>query len=88
MKYYRITTYTTYCGEEIDHYMAIPDDENIEDSKYMARICDILADDAMEWWDDYSQEDYEDDYEAYLGDCGYDIEEISEKEYLADCGKE
>ena len=81
MKYYRITTYTTYCGEEIDHYMAVPDDESIEDSRHLDRLAELLTEDAMEWWDDYSREDYEDDYEAYLGDCGYDVEEISETEY-------
>ena len=41
----------------------------------------------MEWWDDQSEEEFKGDYESYLADCGYDVEEISEEEYLRDCGK-
>lgn len=88
MKYYMITTYTCYCGEHMYHYMAIPDCDSIEDDKYMDRIYDMVNEDANDWWDEQSAEEFDDDYDAYLAECGYDIEEISEEEYLADCGKE
>ena len=87
MKYYLITTYTCYCGEHFYHYIAIPEGESIEDEKWTELFYGWVADDAAEWWDDQSEEEY-DSYDDYLAECGYDVEEISEAEYLADCGKE
>jgi hypothetical protein len=66
------------------HYMAIPDCDSIEDDKYMDLIYDMVNEDANDWWDEQSAEEFDDDYDAYLAECGYDIEEISEEEYLAD----
>ena len=66
------------------HYMAIPDCDSIEDDKYMDRIYDMVNEDANDWWDEQSAEEFDDNYDAYLAECGYDIEEISEEEYLAD----
>lgn len=88
MKYYLITTYTCYCGEHMYHYMAIPDCDSIEDDKYIDRICDMVNEDAYDWWDGQSEEEFEGDYDAYLAECGYDIEEISEEEYRQDSGEE
>ena len=45
------------------------------------------ADDAAEWWDEQSEEEYN-NYDDYISECGYDIEEISEEEYRRDYGKE
>ena len=87
MKYYLITTYTCYCGEHFYHYAAIPEGESPEDAKWADLFYGWIADDAAEWWDDQSEEEY-DSYDDYLCECGYDVEEISEEEYLADCGKE
>lgn len=87
MKYYLVTTYTCYCGEHFYHYVAIPEGESPEDAKWADLFYGWVADDASEWWDDQSREDYDDDYDDYLAGCGYDVEEISEEEYLRDCGK-
>ena len=87
MKYYLITTYTCYCGEHFYHYVAIPEGESPSDEKWTDLFYGWVADDAAEWWDDQSEEEY-DSYDDYLSECGYDVEEISEEEYLADCGKE
>ena len=87
MKYYLITTYTCYCGEHFYHYVAIPEGESPSDEKWADLFYGWVADDAAEWWDDQSEEEY-DSYDDYLSECGYDVEEISEEEYLADCGKE
>ena len=87
MKYYRITAYTCYCGEQTDEYIAVPDNESWEQDKWIDRICDIVNTNASEWWDSDSYDDYDGDYDAYLAECGYDVEEISEAEYLADCGR-
>ena len=87
MKYYLITTYTCYCGEHFYHYVAIPEGESPSDEKWADLFYGWVADDASEWWDDQSEEEY-DSYDDYLCECGYDVEEISEEEYLRDCGKE
>ena len=87
MKYYCVITYTCYCGEHTYHYLAIPDNEDIEDDKYQDKIADWVNDNASEWWDEQSEEEY-DSYDDYLAECGYDVEEISEADYLADCEKE
>ena len=87
MKYYLITTYTCYCGENAYYHLAVPEGEDIEDDKYQDKIADWVNDNASEWWDDQSEEEY-DSYDDYLAECGYDIEEISEADYLADCDKE
>ena len=87
MKYYLVTTYTCYCGEHFYHYVAIPEGESPSDARWADLFYCWMCDDAFEWWDDQSEEEY-DSYDDYLSECGYDVEEISEAEYLADCGKE
>ena len=87
MKYYLVTTYTCYCGEHFYHYVAIPDGESPSDEKWADLFYGWVADDAAEWWDEQSEEEY-DSYDDYISECGYDIEEISEEEYRRDCGKE
>lgn len=87
MKYYLITTYTCYCGEHFYHYVAIPEDESPYDQKWDDLFYGWVTDDAAEWWDKQSEEEY-DSYADYLAECGYNVKEISKAEYLADCGKE
>lgn len=87
MKYYLVITYTCYRGEHFYHYVAIPEGESPSDEKWADLFYGWVADDAAEWWDDQSEEEY-DSYDDYLCECGYDVEEISEEEYLHDCGKE
>lgn len=88
MKYYMIKTYTCYCGEHMYHFAAIPEGESVEDNKWTELFYSWVADDAYEWWDDQSREEYDDDYDEYFAGCGYDVYEISEAEYLIECGKE
>lgn len=84
-KFYCVTTSTPYCGEHFTHYLRIEDGDSLE--AHMDEIYDWVADDAAEWWDHQAEEDFDGDYDDYLGECSYDVEEISETEYLADCGK-
>ena len=35
----------------------------------------------MEWWDQQSEEDFYDEYDAYLAECGYNVWEVLEEEY-------
>lgn len=82
MKYYRITAYTPYVGEELVDYIATDSEDKLHE------FADELAQDcATEWepcWDEYidhgynSEEDYQEDYYAQ---CGARIEEITETEY-------
>ena len=81
MKYYCITTYTCYCGEYFYHYVAIPEGQSPEDAKWADLFYGWVCDDAAEWWDDQSEEEF-DNYDDYLAECGYDVEEISKEEYL------
>ena len=81
MKYYRVTAYTCYCGEQTDEYIAIPDNESYESDKWLAVIDDIIDTNAFEWWDDQSREEYDDDYDAYRAECGCDITEVTKEEY-------
>ena len=78
-KYYKVTTYTPYCGENIDHYLRIEDDEHIE--YYEETIWDWADEDAYEWWDEQAKEDYDNDFGEYHACCGYIIEEVSAAEY-------
>ena len=84
MKYYLVTVYTCYVGEQAYHYLATPDYDNIDDDRYQDMIADLINENANEWWDEQTAEEFDDDYDEYLANCGCDIEEISEKEYLAD----
>lgn len=81
MKYYRIEVYTCYCGENATAYMAIPDDEELEMPKNLAIIDDVVDTNAMEWWDEQSEEEFDGDYDAYRCECGYDAYEVSQEEY-------
>ena len=81
MKYYRIKAYTPYVGEHTDHYVMLADDADIESEEYTCLFDEWAADNAMEWWDEDCEEDFN-CYEDYLADCGFTIYELSEEEYL------
>lgn len=83
MKYYRITAYTPYVGEEMVDYLATDSEDKLHE------FADELAQDyALEWepcWDEYTDHGYnfvEDYQEDYYAGCGARIEEITETEYL------
>ena len=73
-KYYCIETYTCYCGEVMYHYIEIPDGHHIED--YYDLVDQYVDEDAYEWWDDDTLEEFDGDYEAYRAECGADVYEI------------
>ena len=81
MRYYCVTAYTCYCGETLDEYFAIPDNESIESDKWLEECFQVVSTCASEWWDDDSYDDYDGDFDAYLSECGYDVTEITEEEY-------
>ena len=82
MKYYRVTAHTMYCGEKLTDYIATESVEELQQFKQ-----DLIEECAAEWepcWTDYAEEGYESEedwQEAYYGDCGATVEEITEAEY-------
>lgn len=82
MKYYRVTAYTMYIGEEITDYIATEDEEKLREFAN-----ELQEETAWEWepcWDHYEEEGFESEedwQEAYFSSTGARIEEITEEEY-------
>jgi hypothetical protein len=82
MKYYRVTAYTPYCGEEMIDYIATDNEK-----KLMDFADELTYENAIQWepcWDRYDEEGYNSEgefQEAYYDHCGARIEEITEAEY-------
>lgn len=79
-KYYLVIVSTPYCGEIEYHTLTIPEDEDINDDKYLYQIDEWLCENALEWWDD-EDDCYEGDFDSYLGDCSYECSVITKEEY-------
>lgn len=65
MKEYLIQTFTPYEGENFYHYLSIDDDKNIED--YIEELERMTA---HEWWNEKAMVDFNNDFNAYLNQCG------------------
>ena len=65
MKEYLIQTFTPYEEENFYHYLSINDDENIED--YIEELERMTA---HEWWNEKAMVDFNNDFNAYLDQCG------------------
>ena len=82
MKYYRVTAYTPYCGEETTDFIATEDEQKLQE--FAQTLCE---DNAAEWepaWCEHYDEGYETEEEFqdyYYSGCGTRIEEITEAEY-------
>lgn len=83
MKYFELTAYTPYCGEELTEYrMAESEDRLVADGI----VDDLIADCVSSYMDSSDYEDYGFDSEEEFSDyyyegSGVDIREISEEEY-------
>ena len=86
MRFYLITTHTCYCGEESYYYVKVNADGKVIDVGYdttLKEYANYLAyENADEWWDDEAELDFDEDFPAYVAEAYFDIEEISEEEYL------
>lgn len=83
MKYFRLTAYTPYCGEELTTVAMATSEHELRASGLPD---DLICDCAAEWFNGEEYETYgyecEEDYEeAYYQECGCEIEEITEEEY-------
>ncbi len=82
MKYYRVTAYTMYCGEEMTDYIATEDSEELRE--FTQSLCE---DNAAEWepcWVDYAENGYESEeewQEDYYSSASATVVEITEEEY-------
>ena len=83
MKYFELTAYTPYCGEELTEYhMAESEDKLVADGI----VDDLIAGCVSSYMDSSDYEDYGFDSEEEFSDyyyegSGVDIREISEEEY-------
>lgn len=83
MKYFELTAYTHYCGEELTEYhMAESEDKLVADGI----VDDLIADCVSSYMDSSDYEDYGFDSEEEFSDyyyegSGVDIREITEEEY-------
>ena len=83
MKYFELTAYTPYCGEELTEYhMAESEDKLVADGI----VDDLIADCVSSYMDSSEYEDYGFDSEEefsdyYYEDSGVNIREITEEEY-------
>ena len=82
MKYYRVTAYTMYVGEELTDYIATDSDE-----KLCEFANELIEENAIVWeprWGDYEEEGFDSEeawQEEYFASAGARIEEITEEEY-------
>lgn len=86
MKYYHYHGNTAYCGTDIDEYLALPDDEELNIEEYEETMLQIL-------YDDYSYLEYgwgedDPDEEEFKANCDVYIVEITEADYNEATGAE
>ena len=83
IRYWEVTAYTPYCGEELTEYCITTD------GGMPTAFMDALIEDcAAEWGPDFENEyedfgyDSADDYaESYYADCGANCRELSKEEF-------
>lgn len=81
MNYYHIRTYTPFCGEEADAYIAA---EN--ETEYQNKANDAAYENGMEWYDhdDWMDRHHDDESaeEEYYAQCGWRfLAMITKEEY-------
>ena len=86
MRFYLITTHTCYCGEESYYYVKVNADGKGMDVGWdvtLEEYAEYLAEEnANEWWDNEAELDFDGDFPTYVAEAYFDIEKISEEEYL------
>lgn len=84
-KYYLVTAYTPYVGEEMEAYFSCCKDEDLR-----AFGDELTTDCASEWadhridaWEEDGYDSREDAEEDYYSGCGYRVREVPKAEYAA-----
>ena len=83
MKYFHLCSYTPYCGESLDAYVASESEEKLYKDGI---VDDLIADTVADFFDGDDYEVYgfdcpEDFEEYYYSDSGCEIREITKEEY-------
>lgn len=82
-KYYLVTAYTPYVGEEMEAYFSSCDEDSLR-----AFGDELTTDCAAEWadhriddWEESGYDSREDAEEDYYAGCGYRVREVPKEEY-------
>ncbi len=83
MKHFHLCSYTPYCGESLDAYVASESEEKLYKDGI---VDDLIADTVADFFDGDDYEVYgfdcpEDFEEYYYSDSGCEIREITKEEY-------
>lgn len=78
-KYYKVHCYTAYEDKycNISYEVA----ENYPFHNFVLLIEEDCDDMAEYFWDSYTVEEYDYNYQDYRADCGWDLIELTEEEY-------
>ncbi len=84
MKYFELTAYTPYCGEELTEYVKAVSKEELYTSGKVDNLIDDCVSSYMDSsdWESHNFESEEDFIDYYYEDSGVNIREISEDEYV------
>ncbi len=89
MRYYHYHGETAYCGTDIDEYLALPDDEELDVEEYEEAMIQQLFDSysylAIGWDEESDDPDFEEEFKA---DCTAYLVEITEEQYNEGMGVE
>lgn len=89
MRYYHYHGETAYCGTDIDEYLALPDDEELDVEEYEEAMIQQLFDSysylATGWDEESDDPDFEEEFKA---DCTAFLVEITEEQYNEEMGVE
>lgn len=83
MRYYHYHGSTAYCGTDIDEYLALPDEEELDSEDYEEEMLQRLYDDYSYLENGWDEEVDEDNFKA---DCNVYLVEITEEEYNEEMG--
>ena len=85
MKYFEVTAYTPYCGEELTSFYKAESEAILRES---GELDSLIEDCIAEWfdadaYDTYGYDSPEDYEEYYFSDSGVSVREITKEEYDA-----
>ena len=87
MRYYHYHGETAYCGTDIDEYLALPDDEELDIEEYEEAMVQQLFDSysylATGWDEESDDPDFEENFKA---DCSVFLVEITKEQYDEEMG--
>ena len=81
MKFYRVTCYTPFVGEESDFYI-----KSFDETDLRRQVDDCVYENGLEWYDEQTLEENDMSEDDYYANCGVSlIKEITKDEYYKEC---